>query len=410
MKNSRNILPNDWRWAKLKEVARVFAGSSAPQDKEFFDQDGPPFVRVRDLGVKKRTTNLVDIQDHLSKKALTECSLVLAKAGTTLFPKSGAAVTTNNRAILGVDAYIVSHLMGVEPKEGFITPLWLYWSLCQINMVDHSDNIAYPSLRQSNVKNIIISLPSFDEQTRIEKILKEQMIAVEKAKSSTEAQLETAKALPAAYLREVFNSPEAQKWPRKRLEEIIIEAQPGFACGERDPNGVVQLRMNNVDTCGNMRWDEFIRVPKDKKLISKYQLVNGDVLFNNTNSVELVGKSALFREYREPIVYSNHFTRLRVVIDKLEPSFLTWWLVLKWQSRLFEHLCNRWIGQSAVKRDKLLLLEILLPPLVEQKRVVAVLNERITSAERLQKMLEEKLDTINKLPHALLRRAFNGEL
>jgi hypothetical protein len=50
-------------------------------------------------------------------------------------------------------------------------------------------------------------------------------------------------------------------WRRVRLGDVIAEAKPGFASGMRDAKGVVQLRMNNVDTRGKMVWSEFIRVP-----------------------------------------------------------------------------------------------------------------------------------------------------
>ncbi|HTP09993.1 MAG TPA: hypothetical protein VMP08_17170, partial [Anaerolineae bacterium] len=83
-------------------------------------------------------------------------------------------------------------------------------------------------------------------------------------------------------------------WRWAKLGEIVAEALPGFASGERDPKGVVQLRMNNVDTRGNISLADFIRVPADEAMIARYQLQIGDVMFNNTNSVELVGKTALF--------------------------------------------------------------------------------------------------------------------
>ncbi len=51
-----------------------------------------------------------------------------------------------------------------------------------------------------------------------------------------------------------------------------------------------------------------------------------------------------------------------------------------------------------------------LPPLNEQKRIAAILNEQMVAVERARKAVEEELDTISKLPAALLRRAFNGEL
>ena len=199
-------------------------------------------------------------------------------------------------------------------------------------------------------------------------------------------------------------------WRWVKLGDVIAEAQPGFASGERDPEGVVQLRMNNVDTRGNLIWDEFIRVPAEPATIAKYQLVKDDVVFNNTNSTELVGKSAFFSGFSEPVVYSNHFTRLRVASDKLDPRYLAAWLLLQWQSRVFENLCNRWIGQSAVKSDKLLALEIPLPPLPEQQRIAAVLNEQMATVEKARAAALAQLAAIEQLPGALLRRAFSGEL
>jgi len=152
-------------------------------------------------------------------------------------------------------------------------------------------------------------------------------------------------------------------WRWVRLEDLIREAQSGFAVGERDPNGVIQLRMNNVTTSGTFDWGSFIRVPAEATAIDFYRLLPGDVLFNNTNSTELVGKSALFEGHEETIVYSNHFTRLRADTDALEPPFLALWLQAEWRRGVFADICNRWIGQSAVKNEKLLALEIALPPL-----------------------------------------------
>jgi len=202
--------------------------------------------------------------------------------------------------------------------------------------------------------------------------------------------------------------PKGWKWIK--LGEIIQEALPGFACGERDPKGVIQLRMNNVNTGGNLVWDEFIRVPAEENTIARFQLMNGDVVFNNTNSVELVGKSALFQEYTEPVVYSNHFTRLRVDKDRVEPGFLASWLVHQWKSRVFENLCNRWIGQSAVKNDKLFDLDFPFPPLREQVRIVAKLHDFLQNVALASHASEKQTEFINALPQVFLGKAFKGEL
>ncbi|MDP2601963.1 MAG: restriction endonuclease subunit S [Deltaproteobacteria bacterium] len=197
-------------------------------------------------------------------------------------------------------------------------------------------------------------------------------------------------------------------WRWVRLREVISEAQGGFASGERDLNGIIQLRMNNVTNRGKFDWSSFLRVPADSAAIAAYRLEVGDVLFNNTNSTDLVGKTALFKGYREPVVFSNHFTRLRAITDLLSPDFLSLWLQTQWQQRVFANICNRWIGQSAVQRDKLLALEIPLPPLSEQKRIAAILNEQMAEVERARVAAEAQLAAAKSLPAAYLRAVFNS--
>ena len=195
-------------------------------------------------------------------------------------------------------------------------------------------------------------------------------------------------------------------WRWVRLGEVMKEAQGGFACGERYPKGVIQLRMNNVTIQGTLDWSSFIRVPATEDQIREYCLERGDVLFNNTNSTELVGKSALFQEHDEPIVFSNHFTRLKTKADLLDSEFLSRWLLQQWQQKVFENLCNRWIGQSAVQRDKLLALEMPLPPLPEQRRISGILREQLGAVEKARAAAEAQLEAAQALPSAYLREVF----
>jgi type I restriction enzyme, S subunit len=196
-------------------------------------------------------------------------------------------------------------------------------------------------------------------------------------------------------------------WRWVRLGDVIQEVQAGFACGERDAEGIVQLRMNNLDTRGNFIWDDVLRVPRSGKNIEPFLLMPGDVLFNNTNSTELVGKSALFTGYTEPVVYSNHFTRLRSNRDALLPDVLSSWLNQQWQQGVFADLCNRWIGQSAVKADKLLNLQIPLPPFAEQQRIAGVLREQMAAVEKARAAAQVRLAASDALTSACLRAVFD---
>jgi restriction endonuclease S subunit len=67
-------------------------------------------------------------------------------------------------------------------------------------------------------------------------------------------------------------------------------------------------------------------------------------------------------------------------------------------------MCDRWIGQSAVKRDKLLSLEITFPALVdEQQRIAETIKKMMADIEKARRGLEEQLEAVNSLPSALLR-------
>jgi len=183
-----------------------------------------------------------------------------------------------------------------------------------------------------------------------------------------------------------------------QLSTVIMEAQSGFASGKRDPAGVVQVRMNNVSTDGNLDLSNVLRVPAQQKNLQKYFLCEGDVLFNSTNSPKLVGKSAVFGGHHEPVVFSNHFVRLRVDESKLDSGYLARWLALQWKQRVFEGLCTQWVNQASVRKEDLLNLRIPLPPLAEQRRIAAILDK----ADAIRRKREEAI----RLADEFLRSAF----
>jgi len=201
-----------------------------------------------------------------------------------------------------------------------------------------------------------------------------------------------------------------KEWKWVRLGEVIQEALPGFACGKRaGSEGFIQLRMNNISGNGQLNLSSVLRVPATKEQIERYRLIPRDVIFNNTNSAELVGKTTLFDEINGIFLYSNHLTRLRPVFKVLESSYLALWLQLQWYLRIFERICNRWIGQAAVQREKLLNLEIPLPCFSEQKRIAVKVKELMQEVERARTACEKQLDTVKALLSAYLREVFESE-
>jgi len=232
-----------------------------------------------------------------------------------------------------------------------------------------------------------------------------ERIQQEKARLVREKTIKKAKALPPVDADEVpYALPEGWEWTR--FGTILSEVQPGFACGKRDNDGgIIQLRMNNVNTKGKFIWEKIIKIPKDySDKIDFFLLEEGDVLFNNTNSTDLVGKSARFDHFNEPVVFSNHFTRLRVADENPDTFFIALWLNHLWQNGYFKNLCNKWINQSAVNREKLINIAFPLPPLPEQHRIV----ERVDTLMALCDELEARQDVEGERRRMLLESVLHA--
>ena len=153
----------------------------------------------------------------------------------------------------------------------------------------------------------------------------------------------------------------------------------------------------------------------------------GRILRESAETVQDEGKSTTFafdsrhvlygklRPYLNKVALPDFTGRCTTEIIPLLPADSTDRYYLAWILRRDETVvaAMRQRTGSRMPRadmDDLLSLEIPLPPLEEQKRIAGILNEQMAAVERARKAIEEELDGINKLPAALLRRAFAGEL
>jgi len=195
---------------------------------------------------------------------------------------------------------------------------------------------------------------------------------------------------------------EQKIWPVVSLVAVIQDMQPGFA---RRPNsksiGIAQLRTNNVSNDGNIDLTEIKYVDATEIEIKKYGVQKGDVIFNNTNSPELVGRAAYFG-LDQLFVLSNHMTRLRVTTDLLDAEFLARYLNYLWQIGASSRWAKHWVNQAAIDQSGLEQFDIPLPPLLEQRRIVAILRK----ADELRQLRRQANARAQQLLPALFDEMF----
>ena len=156
---------------RLGDIADVVAGDPAPQDPEAFAPDGPPFIRMQDVGRDHLNPALSASTDRLDRKWLANNRLRLFPKGSTLIPKSGASVNLNHRAMLATDAYVVSHLAVVIPDRSKVEPDYLFWWSVRYDPRWQVQVTSLPSLKLATLKSAEVPLPPLDEQRRIANVL-----------------------------------------------------------------------------------------------------------------------------------------------------------------------------------------------------------------------------------------------
>ncbi len=167
--------------------------------------------------------------------------------------------------------------------------------------------------------------------------------------------------------------------------------------------------MNNISGSCVLNLSSVTLVPRELAKPA-YILKPGDVLFCHTNSTKLVGKTALFDQTDGPYAFSNHLTRLRPSVGGSLPEWLWFWLASLWRQRYFETRCKRWVNQATVERHTLLSAPIPIAPLVEQKKIIALIL-KIRKLDEVAKVRFQKVPwLIKQFRQSVLARAFRGGL
>jgi type I restriction enzyme S subunit len=177
-----------------------------------------------------------------------------------------------------------------------------------------------PRADMNEVLNFDIPLPSLPEQHRIVAILDEAFTGVATARAHAEENLQNAHALFEGYLESLLRS---TAWEWKTLGDLCDGVEYGSSAKSQKEGRVPVLRMGNIQD-GKLDWGSLV-YSDDEDEIAKYQLKYNDVLFNRTNSPELVGKTAIYKG-EMPAIFAGYLIRIRRKEDLLDGDFLNYFL------------------------------------------------------------------------------------
>jgi type I restriction enzyme S subunit len=387
MNGKEHRLPHSWRWVRLGEVCDFVYGSALPS------------------GVRQSGTIPVfgsnGIVGYHNRPLTGGPTIVIGRKGSI------GAIHFSPVACWPIDTTYY-----IERPRLDADLVWLSYWLRALNLHALNKAAAVPGLNRDDAFALEIPLPPPSEQKRIAATLDEQMATVERARAAAEAQLDAARALPAAYLRAVFNSLEAQEWPKKRLGDvgdIVSGVTLGRKVGDVKTRKVPYLRVANVKD-GYLDLADVYEIEATETEITRWRLKSGDLLLTEGGDPDKLGRGTFWEGQIPECIHQNHIFRVRFRLDELLPPFVSAQIGSQYGKAYFLAHAKQTTGIATINQKVLAGFPLMVPPLAEQQHVAAILSDHMEGVERLHKSLEAQFDAINKLPEALLRRAFRGEL
>ena len=453
MMNGREVIPSHWNYRKISEVTTKVGSGSTPRGGESVYQDlGVPLIRsmnVHSSGFKSDGLALIDADE--AKKL----DHVIVQPSDVLLNITGASigrVTTAPTALAG--ARVNQHVCIIRPRAE-LSSSFLSYFLASPREQTRVMNVQVGATRQALTKAMILDwdvpVPPFHEQQEIVAEIEKQFSRLDEAvaslkrykaavlKAAVEGKLteewrkahpdvEPASKLLEGILAErrakwngrgKYKEPSApeisalsslpKNWVWATVEQLSRLVQYGSSAKTHEEAiGVPVLRMGNIED-GRLRFDSLKYLPKKHDEFPDRFLREGDILFNRTNSAELVGKTAVYKGKPSPCAFASYLIRVRLT-EGYAPDLLAYFINSVFGRTWIGQVVSQQVGQANVNGTKLQALAVPLPPYDEQVQIVAEVEHRLSVIDELEATVEANLARADRLRQSILSQAFSGRL
>lgn len=400
-------MPEGWLDALLGDVAVLGAGNPAPQGNQFFNNGTYPFVRVQDMGRLGRDKYVVDTADHINRNAIKKMRLF--PKGTVLFTKSGASSLLNQRAILKVDMYVVSHIATAIPCNGVLSDYLYYWlKMIDFNHIAHATTL--PSIPLSKVRKIQISLPSSIEQEQIVNMLDGLLSDLDNAIDNLKKGKDQLKVYRQSVLKSAFEGYFSkdglgrEEWKEltvNEIGEVITGSTPSkqetkyygrdyplYKPGDLDAGFMTVDSVDGLTETG---------IKKARMLPAKSVLVT--CIGATIGKTGLIRKAGACNQQINAIVPKNFMVSEYVYYYCISSQF---------QEQIKTNASATTL--PILNKTKFQRLMFLVPTRSEQEKIVEEIESSFSLCDKMEETIENSLNRADALRQSILKQAFEGKL
>jgi type I restriction enzyme S subunit len=399
-------LPEGWKWVFLNGVV------SEVKEKEDTFED----ASIKYIGLENITANygIVNYQSAAGVKSIK----TVFHAGDVLYGKLRPYL--NKHDIADFSGVCSTDILVLRP-ERFVDARFINYYLDSNDFINYatsnSKGINLPRVSPSVIGKACIPLPPISAQKRISDFLDQEFARLDQAQDQIRSVIDSAEERKQSILHKAFTGELTEKWRLERnikfsswkympLKDACNGLKYGTAAKSVKEGEVAVIRMGNLQG-GEIDWANLVYSNSDEDN-EKYHLDPGAVLFNRTNSPELVGKTAIYRGER-PAIYAGYLIKLDYK-EFLDGEFLNYIM----NSPEEKYYCNLvksdGVNQSNVSAAKIGEFKIPVPSLDEQHKIVNLLKKCIDNDREAIVAIGSAIEQVVKTKQSVLNMAFSGKL
>jgi len=373
-KTEVGIAPEDWSIEKLGSLCELITKGTTPTTLGFsYQNTGINFIKIESISANGNF--LPNLFSHISEDANRALKRSILKENDLLFSIAGALgrVAVVSPDILPANTNQALAIIRLR-RDQKIDLNYMYFFLKGSQIQKHIDRInvqsAQANLSLENINNFKIALPQKEEQQKIASILSKVDEQIEK----TEQVIEKTELLKKGLMQYFFNPTNMKKWSEVKFKDVIIKLKRGHSLSTNsDGRGVIYL------TSGYLK-DDFIDWSQKKYLDTEKPLDNcllevNDLILNCVNSLERIGKVALFEGYKEKAVVGFNNFAIKFDVVKVDPKYAKYYCLRPQFQNILKNISKPAVQQVSFSGKDLQRLHIQFPNLEEQQKIASVLSK-----------------------------------
>ena len=375
-------------------MAEIISGQSPPSESYRNTPGGLPFFQGKaDFGELHPLARVWCV----APERIAEPGDILLSVRAPVGPTNVADV----RCCIGRGLAAIRPSVGVDRDFILLALRWFESSLAQLG-----SGSTFAAVTRKQLKTIQVPTPSSSEQQRLSAQAIRELAQVERARAAVAVQLAAVAKLAPAHLRALFS--DVKMWPSRVLGEVGALLPAKSISTNADAEVLAVTTACLTETGFDERGTKTARMRSAD--VPQCTLRPGEILIARSNTPDLVGRVAVFPGMEQPAVASDVTIRLWCN-DLAVPQFVSAYLSYLYLSGYWKERAGGASGtMKKITRPQILGLKVPLPAPDEQRMISDSLERKMGATLNCRSELQSQVESIERLPDALLRAALSGEL